>query len=370
MLTSPKKESRISSLQALRAWAFLGVFLSHAGSKINWATLGVSVFFMLSGFLMYKRHSNDHYNLNMSSMLKYSWSKISKLYPLHIITMCLIILLKLAYFFRHGTSITDVLYLLMTIILNVTLKQSWFPNSSVNVSLNGVAWYLSVSLFLFFLFPVICNWIKTRTQKNLLLLCFSILIIQVLACIPLILLLGDDSPIYIWFMYCFPIFRLGDFIVGCCLSKWYFKNPLTNSKHTSRNLSSILEFLALLITISLLLWIGTDNNSILLKALQNWTSVNIILAGTWIILFAECNGMLTNVMSNPLSIYIGNISSYLFLIHCVVTQYSRAILFYLHYEPTGLVNLFFILAELVASIALSQAYIIIEKKFIHKAALL
>ena len=47
--------SKIMSLQALRALAFLGIFLSHTNCYIQWPWLGVSTFFVLSGFLMMRK---------------------------------------------------------------------------------------------------------------------------------------------------------------------------------------------------------------------------------------------------------------------------------------------------------------------------
>lgn len=46
------KDKRIESLETLRGIAFLGIFLLHVGFPIQWATLGVSIFFVLSGFLL------------------------------------------------------------------------------------------------------------------------------------------------------------------------------------------------------------------------------------------------------------------------------------------------------------------------------
>lgn len=48
--------SKIISLQALRAIAFLGIFLSHTNCFIQWPWLGVSTFFVLSGFLMMRTY--------------------------------------------------------------------------------------------------------------------------------------------------------------------------------------------------------------------------------------------------------------------------------------------------------------------------
>lgn len=51
---------KLDSLQAVRALAFLGIFLSHTGIKYfgTTGTWGVSVFFVLSGFLMVYNYTN------------------------------------------------------------------------------------------------------------------------------------------------------------------------------------------------------------------------------------------------------------------------------------------------------------------------
>lgn len=55
--------SKIMSLQALRALAFLGIFLSHTNCFIQWPWLGVSTFFVLSGFLMMRTHGGNNSSL-------------------------------------------------------------------------------------------------------------------------------------------------------------------------------------------------------------------------------------------------------------------------------------------------------------------
>lgn len=348
------KDSRLISIQALRAWAFLGIFLSHAGSAIKWPTLGVSVFYTLSGFLMYKKHSNDEIDLSYGDRAKFSWERISKLYQLHIITMCCAVVLALVVRIYDGFTVRDGVITFAEILLNITLTQTWIPYSNINVSLNGVAWFLSVTMFLYFMFPRICEWIKNKSNKLLLLICIGILFVEVLSCIPWILFLGNDSPIYIWFMYCFPVFRMGDFFIGCSLAKWYFTR--NNKKIYNIVVSSIIEMIALTMTIAVFEFLKIKSSNIIMLALHNWTTIYIPIAAIWIIIFAENKGLITRILSNKISIFIGNISPYLFLIHYVVTQWTNAGMKYLRVEPIGVVKYIIITAEFLVSIILAVAY--------------
>lgn len=43
---------RILSIQSLRGLSIIIIFIAHTGMLFNWSELGVSVFFVMSGFLM------------------------------------------------------------------------------------------------------------------------------------------------------------------------------------------------------------------------------------------------------------------------------------------------------------------------------
>ena len=341
---------KIKSLQALRTIAFLGIFLCHASCKIEWATLGVSIFYVLSGYLMMKNYSDK----KIDNSFKFSINKIKKLYPLHIITMSLMIILLLYTLYIGNNPLIEYIKLFGESILNIFLIQTWIPNSNINVSLNGVAWYLSVTMFLYFMFPYIRNWINKRKNKTLILTNILVLLFQIISCIPMIYFFGESSKVYIWFMYCFPVFRLGDFFIGCSLSKLNI-----NNKNKSIIKYSIIELIMFVLTILICIFMKKDFDNILLISLKNWTTLNIIISVIWIYLFVINKGIITKLFNNPLFIKIGNITAYLFLIHYVLIKYINFII-----ERNHLVinNYILIIFEFLVSVLLSLLFIKIKNK--------
>ena len=360
MLSRNNESNKSASLQALRALAFLGIFFSHANFFINWSGLGVSIFFVLSGFLLMHRYGEKELFPSIKRNLTFSVNRIRKLYPLHIITMLCTVVLFIIDIANRGATIRSVVGLLGKIAVNITLTQTWVPHTSINVSLNGVAWYLSVLLFLYFMFPYISRFIQSKKKDSLCLICIILLALQIVLCIPFLLVFRVDSPVYVWFMYCFPVFRLVDFFAGCVSYKFYEDF----SRHEIGAVkATIAEITATIVTIFICLWENQEHNNILLQAIDNWTTLYIPLAVIWVILFAVNKGLISKILTNKLFVFIGNISPYLFLIHYVITQYVS------YFVPNekeidGIERALLVLGELLISILLSIAYQSIHKKYI------
>lgn len=353
---------KIDSLQALRAWAFLGIFFLHAGFEfsLDWAKLGVSVFFVMSGFLMTYSYENTELMMSPQKCLSFSWGKIKKLYPLHIITMIGSAVLAAAAIICNGCRPGAIIKLGGEIVLNVTLLQTWVPDSKINVSLNGVAWYLSVALFLYFMFPRIKKIIERNSIIRLCIISGLILAAEISACILLIAVVGCGSPVYIWFMYCFPVFRLGDFFIGCVLKRIFCESGV---KNTGMKMATIYEVLAAAITVLVFVWLQQKHRNIILLALGNWTTIYIPLAAVWVILFAVGKGWLTKILSNKAAVFVGNISAYAFLIHYVIIQCASPLMGAMKIPAEGWRKIIFVFAELAVSIALSVLYKHIQDRF-------
>lgn len=356
MTYSNDGNGRIESLQALRAIAFIGIFLTHAGAPYAWPALGVSVFYAMSGFLMTFKHINDELDYSLKGRVLFSLKRIKKLYPLHILTMICAIVLNLAVIIHAGITLKRLVVLAGEIVLNVFLMQTWVPYSSINFSLNGVAWYLSVTMFLYFMFPAIQRFIKKKSIKSLWLMSLIILAVQYISCLPWIYFLGNDSPIYIWFMYCFPVFRLGDFFVGCTLGKQYANSQSHNFSFVKM---SVIEVVMTLVAVGVFAWLKIEQSNLFLLAMHNSTTIFIPIAVIWIYLFTINNGIITKILTNRLFMFIGNISAYTFLIHYVVTQYTNNALGFLNIELPMNIKLVVIFIEFIITILLTLLY----KKF-------
>lgn len=84
-----KDRERVEGFNIVRAFAFLGVFLQHTGIVPATGAYGVSLFFVMSGFLMTYNYSGKKSNekVSVKSSIMFSIRKISKLYTLQIFTM-------------------------------------------------------------------------------------------------------------------------------------------------------------------------------------------------------------------------------------------------------------------------------------------
>ena len=157
------KRKRIESLQIVRALACIGIFASH--SEIKWlegfGPWGVSIFLVLSGFLMVYNHLDDNENTNYSILnaIKYGLSKIKKLYPLYVISMTFMVPFLLVGADRFSIAHASLIW-----VLNLGLIQEWVPLSFR--SPNAPGWFLDAILLSYIVFPLVMKKIGGVHKKE------------------------------------------------------------------------------------------------------------------------------------------------------------------------------------------------------------
>ena len=137
------KRTMLNSLTSFRFFAVLLVFIFHVGisSKYQTGYVGVSFFFILSGFILtYNYKLTFKQELDIYEIKKFYIARIVKVYPIHILTFFLVV----PYYFLIPLKHEPILYIFQA-MTNLTLIHSFIPFG--NISFNGVSWNLSNELF-------------------------------------------------------------------------------------------------------------------------------------------------------------------------------------------------------------------------------
>lgn len=336
------KAERIDSLQVIRAIAFMGVFLYHAirtfpgeGALYNFfanspGPWGVSVFFVLSGFLMtYSYWNRPPHNTFRGSVL-FSIKKIKKLYPLHL----LMLFFGAVYLMLQGETIIGVL---KRLAITIPLIQTWLPVGYQTI--NSVAWYLSVCVFLYFCFPCLLKHIKEMTKTWI--PSVAIVIIFLLQLLVGYCVYQYTSIDIKWITYCHPIFRLGDFAIGGLLASIYInrKIVITPKQPILKLLGSSLEIIAIALNVIVCVYYAHASENTI------WfTYTSLFVPSTVLLIFAFSlnSGIVSELLSNKLTFWLAAISPYAFLIHRLVIYYFHA--FTTHIIHCDYVNFIIVIA--------------------------
>lgn len=358
-------KNRINSLQVVRAFAFLGIFASHSNITIfsPGGAWGVSVFLILSGFLMiYSYYDTDRIDSDgVIYSIKFGINKIKKLYPLHIVTMLLAMPYLIIDCLEHS-GMNSVLDSVIKTVTNTFLIQSWFPSIDIYFSLNAVSWYLSVSLFLYIMFPFILSRIREykgiKTAIIVIIITYVIqLVMSFCSYLIQINIIHNDRFIH-WFAYIFPLSRLEDFVIGCNLGYVFIKvkkdNGISDRRYTWMEFG-IIAVIAIQM-IAYVLFVSIPAKTEPSVSAENWWGV----ASMWtlsscalVFLFAFNKGNISRILTNKALLFIGNLSANAFLIHQIVYRYLNTFERKLLGDTFMWINLF---ACLIITIVCSYAW--------------
>jgi len=167
LLTGPERV-QLRSLTSLRAMAAIAVAIHHSRSfgrafppfdwiaQIGW--LGVSLFFVLSGFVLMYSFGNG----TGVTWLGYTYRRLTRIYPLHI--LCLV--LSLAAFKIIHAPLAGYTGTFWGTFANALLIHGWVPgHPEIRQAWNGVSWTLSCEFFFYLLAPPIFGYLLKMEGK-------------------------------------------------------------------------------------------------------------------------------------------------------------------------------------------------------------
>lgn len=205
-ITRPKK---LEGLSILRVAAMLLVFYCHLPTipvfrvcyrflldPIRAGAVGVSLFFVMSGFAMVYNHDSER--IQCKAYARSLWSRISKFLPTAFVVFVLSIPLG------FGGGLRDRMHPI-AILANAFILQAWFGEGW---NMSGVNWFLSVLIWCYALFPIL-NGIMLRRWGV-----FALLFLSIALWIVSLVGIADKM---------FPPVRIYEFIVGMAAGRMFIR---------------------------------------------------------------------------------------------------------------------------------------------------
>lgn len=320
-----KKRGEIESFYALKAIAFIGVFLGH-----SWITLvpisgmcAVSIFLVLSGFLYtYRYFDKDSFiYLSIKELLVFTIKKLKWLWVLQIITT-----VSLIPFCVFGEVADSTIGVILKVLVNVLMLNGWLPIPEL--SINRVSWYMSSQALCVFMFPLIIKRIRKNTLRDSRIAIIKLLILELLLVVAFTYFkkvhFFKYQISYEWALYTFPFVRIIDFLLGCNVGAVYILQTKNDKLKELRKWNAFALF-SLVVTIavnylSALVVTGKITTTVFMSMFA-YNAVFALPVCVLVYVFARGNNVVTDALTNRITIRIGKLSPYMFLIHNVVFEY-------------------------------------------------
>lgn len=166
----------IKPLTGIRAAAALWVVLYHTQKELQHSFpqfyllvspliahgyLGVDLFFILSGFIIYYNYAGRLTPFRLSAYGEYLWMRLARIWPVHMTILLLYAVVVTGAHLKGWVPAHPEIYSLRDFIRNVLLIHAWaIPD---RVSWNGPAWSISCEWLVYLLLPI---FLMTRTVSE------------------------------------------------------------------------------------------------------------------------------------------------------------------------------------------------------------
>lgn len=324
------KQSNILSFNGFRYFFSLLIFLNHCTflrenrrGKIIFEKyfhnggFSVAFFFLLSGYCLALGYSDSFMTLTYEKYQVFLAKRLRKIFPAYFASMLIALLYQLTKgIIFDGNTLKSVIKFFGSLLWSCTMTQSWVYTKYWGIG-NSAAWYISCLFFCYLLTPLIMHLID-RANKAIRAhaLIVSFLSGTMAACYIFIIFLS-----YIWLhkgyddqiLYVTPLIRVPQFVIG--LAAGYLFQCLKrecNQRWVPKD--TIIEIAAITI-------LAASFFMVLRKGFQFDRRTDIVAIPASILTifaFSINHGLISKLLENRFSVYLGRLSLYIYLFHYVI----------------------------------------------------
>lgn len=295
---------RVDQLTFTRFLAAIAIVIFHYGHEtvlftnsflekiFSQANVGVSYFFVLSGFVMIIAYRNREVSIG-----EFYRNRVARIYPLYFFA---IIFLATLVKYNGGN------FYFGELLISISGLQSWVPNYPL--SLNSPGWSISVEFFFYALFPFIAKFIYNRQLRKPVL--YFILIVWVLTQLVFNYFLEyNPDSVFVTsdLVYYFPLMHLNQFLIGMATGIYFIDNK---NAITFKNWSLLIVSLLFLLIWLLIFPISLDYHNGLLA----------VVFAPLIFALSMDSGRISKFISRKPFVFLGEISFGIYILQLPVYQ--------------------------------------------------
>ena len=250
-LPPPPSPSRIEQLTGLRFVAALAVLLSHFSALTPLPGFeflaelgghGVTLFFVLSGFVLTHRYDSHGSSSNSPqrslSIKNYAWARLARIVPVYWLSL-LATLVAYNVFGAHislGPAPADVASGALSFALSWFALQAWVPDVSVQQFWNAPGWSVSSEMFFYACFPLLVRfkWLSGSGRSLILTGIFFFVLLAIY--LGTLVFLGNTNAEPLQFAARVPLLGVYPFVFGILACRRWFDASPVSAKHTGASI--------------------------------------------------------------------------------------------------------------------------------------
>lgn len=321
---------KLDALTGLRLFAAVAIVLHHLGGRLGvdggltagWSLgQGVSVFFVLSGFVLTYRYPV----LADGAAVRRFWvARIARIWPAH--AVILLLLLAVGYDVMPAIDSTRLPHALA----NLALVQSWFPYAGYFFGYNSVSWSISTEMGFYALFPLlIAAFGRTWLWKLVLAFVLGIAAVAIAHRYQVAPFQYPAGGVVMeGLIYVNPLARLFEFVLGMCTALLWGRHHARVRLSPAGWLVAEAAVLALVlfnVSIASRLFgpaaaaLGTPGNYWLVMSLAPSLPTALLL-----LVMASSRGPVARLLAARPLVYLGEVSFAIYLTHLLLlTEFDR-----------------------------------------------